>query len=329
MGFAVRTAIHLVAILAAALVLLVTLSPGEAQDLTAALAAQSAPSTQPISNVQIAEVQPVTPPAPLAAEALTPPAAAAQPTALTSDVLAAYIARQRQKSGFDLFGDAPPPAAPPVATADMQPQLTSAMVLAYADAHFENAALAAIDGAATSVPLAETFSFSPQAIATPQGMPSITDDALARYVRRGFEPTAKRVQQAADERNCLSTAIYHEARGESEDGQWAVANVIINRAMSNRFPGTLCGVVYQNANQGLYRCQFTFACDGHAEKIMEREAWFKAQRIAAAAFSEFQHGKRPGIVPGSALYYHTRTVSTDWGFRQVAAIGAHIFYAPL
>jgi spore germination cell wall hydrolase CwlJ-like protein len=296
--------------------LLASVSPSEAQDLNSA---QATPAMQASAGLQVAEVPP-------AAEPMAP-AAAAQPIPLTPEVLAAYVARQRQKSGFDMFGDAP--SAQSQLTAQLQPQLTGAMVLAYADSHFENAALAAINGAAAAVPLAETFSFSPQAVAMPRGVPSITDDALARYVRSGFEPTVKRIQQAVDERNCLSTAIYREARGESEDGQWAVANVIINRAMSNRFPGTLCGVVYQNANQGLYRCQFTFACDGHAEKIMEREAWYKAQHIAAAAFSEFQHGKRPGVIPGSALYYHTRSVSTDWNFRQVAEIGAHIFYAPL
>ena len=50
----------------------------------------------------------------------------------------------------------------------------------------------------------------------------------------------------------------------------------------------------------------------------------------AAAFAEFQHGKRPGVVPSSALYYHTRSVSPGWtGFREVAEIGAHVFFAPL
>jgi spore germination cell wall hydrolase CwlJ-like protein len=250
----------------------------------------------------------------------TAPAAATSAPALTTAVLQAYIARRRAQKGFDMFGDAP-----------AQPQLTSAMVSAYADTHFENAALAAINGAAATVPLAETFSFEPTSDATIRSITSsITDDALAHYIRRGYVPTMKRVEIADHEKKCLSTAIYNEARGESVDGQWAVANVIINRAMSKRFPSTMCGVVYQNADEGRYRCQFTFACDGRTERIAEPGAWARAKRIAASAFAEFQHGRRPGIVPSSALYYHTRAVSPAWsGFREVAEIGAHVFYAPL
>ena len=159
--------------------------------------------------------------------------------------------------------------------------------------------------------------------------PSVNEDMLARYVHDQFEPTDKKVRRASDEKLCLSKAIYHEARGESDNGQWAVANVIINRALSKRFPTTMCGVIYQNANQGRYRCQFSFACDGQPDMATEREAWVKANRIAAAAYSEFQHGQRPGIVPSSALYYHTTSVSTDWGFKRVAQIGAHVFYSPM
>lgn len=259
-----------------------------------------------------------------AEDAVSAPAVAATP-ALTTEVLKAYIARRLGQKGFDMFGNPPQPAPEPR-------QLTSAMVTAYANVHFENAALSAINNAATTVPLGETFTFEPTSKATIRNVTSssITDGALARYVERGYTPTVKRVQIANHERRCLSTAIYNEARGESEDGQWAVANVIINRAMSKRFPSTMCGVVYQNADEGRYRCQFTFACDGRAERIAEPAAWAKARRIAAAAFAEFQRGKRPGVVPRSALYYHTRAVSPDWeGFREVAEIGAHIFYAPM
>jgi spore germination cell wall hydrolase CwlJ-like protein len=257
---------------------------------------------------------------------MTPPGAApASTAALTTAVLQAYIARRLGQKGFDMFGDAPQPSPAPQ-------QLTTAMVTAYADTHFENAALAAINSAATAVPLGETFSFEPTSETTIRSLTSssITDDALAHYIQHGFMPTAKRIEVADHEKRCLSTAIYNEARGESDDGQWAVANVIINRAMSKRFPSTLCGVVYQNADEGRYRCQFTFACDGRADRIAEPEAWEKAKRIAASAFSEFQRGKRPGVVPGSALYYHTRSVSPGWsGVHEVAEIGAHVFYAPL
>lgn len=266
----------------------------------------------------MADVQPPTASAPAAGKSLDSNGAEAQTGSLTPAVLAAYVARQQAQKGFDIFGAAP------------QPQLTSAMVSAYAATHYSsNAALDAINGAATPGPAGVTFSPDDEENLTAPLSSSVTEDMLTRYAHHGFIPTARRVAHAIDERDCLSKAIYNEARGESINGQWAVANVIINRALSKRFPSTMCGVIYQNADQGLNRCQFTFACNGRREKATERRAWVKASDIAAAAYSEFQRGKRPGVVPSSALYYHTTSVSTDWGFRRVAQIGAHVFYAPM
>ena len=114
----------------------------------------------------------------------------------------------------------------------------------------------------------------------------------------------------------------------SDQGQWAVANVIINRAMSKKFPATLCGVVFQNADQGYHRCQFTFACDGKSDLGTETGAWNKATKMAAVAYSEFSKGQRPGVIPSNALYYHTTSVNPNWGNAvRVATIGAHEFYA--
>jgi spore germination cell wall hydrolase CwlJ-like protein len=266
-------------------------------------------------SIQVAEV-PQIGVLPSAAEQLAPAAGA---PALTSALLANYIAKKQGKSGFDIFGQPP------------QPELTSAVLSAYAAAHYQNAALTAIDGAVAPEPLGNSFTAADASALTEQAseVSSITGDALAAYARAQFEPTNRKVARAQQERLCLSKAIYHEARGESDNGQWAVANVIINRALSKRFPTTMCGVIYQNADQGRNRCQFSFACDGQPDMARERQAWLKANNIAAAAYSEFQHGKRPGIVPGSALYYHTTSVSTDWGFKQVAQIGAHVFYSPM
>ena len=44
---------------------------------------------------------------------------------------------------------------------------------------------------------------------------------------------------------CLATAIYYEAASESDDGQRAVAQVILNRVRHPAFPNSVCGVVYQ------------------------------------------------------------------------------------
>lgn len=306
---AIRAAIRTVAFGAAASILFAGLTPSFAQDIQA-------------QSFQVAEAQPQTVVAPVAAESLTNDAAPGQvaSTRLTPAVLAAYVARQQARKGLDTAGAAPQPA---------EPQLTSAMVSAYAVAHYRNDALDAINGAASPGPVGLSFAAQDLDVVATQPESSVTEDMLANYARHGFEPTARKVAHANEERGCLSRAIYNEARGESDNGQWAVANVIINRAFSKRFPGSMCGVVYQNANRGLYRCQFTFACDGRREKATERRAWIKATEIASAAYAEFQRGKRPGVVPRSALFYHTTSVSPDWGFKRVAQIGAHVFYAPM
>ena len=44
---------------------------------------------------------------------------------------------------------------------------------------------------------------------------------------------------------CLSEALYFEARGETVTGQFAVAEVIMNRVKSSRFPDTPCAVIKQ------------------------------------------------------------------------------------
>jgi spore germination cell wall hydrolase CwlJ-like protein len=238
----------------------------------------------------------------LAASRLAPPPvplrgsfSATQPE-LTNDLLAAYVKRQQEMKKFNAFEVAPT-------------ELTQDVLLSYIDRkHGTNLALDAIDTMA---------------------QPALNPDMLEVYAQKKFVPTVKKVKLSKEEQLCLTQAIYHEARGESEAGQWAVANVIINRAMSKKFPSTLCGVVFQNADQGRYRCQFTFACDGRSDFGTEKSAWNRATKMAQVAFREFQAGDRPGVVPNSALYYHTTAVAPSWSnkFHRVAAIGSHVFYA--
>ena len=67
---------------------------------------------------------------------------------------------------------------------------------------------------------------------------------------------------------CLSQAIYYEARSQSDDGQRAVAQVVLNRVRHPAFPKTVCGVVYEGVG-GV--CQFSFACDGSLGRPPEGE----------------------------------------------------------
>ena len=119
---------------------------------------------------------------------------------------------------------------------------------------------------------------------------------------------------------CLQNALYFEARGESLKGQFAVAEVILNRVDSGEYPNSVCGVVKQGGGGG---CQFSYVCDGNSDVMRDREAAEKAGRIAAIMLN----GAPRGLTAG-ATHFHTRAVNPRWAHRfpRTAAIGAHLFY---
>jgi len=120
---------------------------------------------------------------------------------------------------------------------------------------------------------------------------------------------------------CLTTAVYFEARGESPRGQAAVAQVVLNRVKHKAFPKSVCGVVFQGA--GRSGCQFSFACDGSMRKRKELLAWNRARNVAARALAG---AARADI--GAATHFHTTAVSPIWApqMLRVANVGAHVFY---
>ncbi len=119
------------------------------------------------------------------------------------------------------------------------------------------------------------------------------------------------------EATCLATAVYFESMGEPLEGQLAVAQVVMNRARSGRYPATWCAVVKQKA-------QFSFVREGRFPRIDAGcQAWRKAQaiaRIAAASMAQ--------VLSADVLWYHADYVAPGWGRRlaRVEKIGAHIFY---
>ena len=125
------------------------------------------------------------------------------------------------------------------------------------------------------------------------------------------------------EQRCLAEGIYFEARGEPKAGQAAVAQVILNRVRAPSFPGSVCGVVYQNRHWR-NRCQFSFACDGIRDRIRSRRHWGIAQEIAKAVAD----GRVWFRDVGSSTHYHADYVNPRWNRRmeKVATIGRHIFY---
>lgn len=161
----------------------------------------------------------------------------------------------------------------------------------------------------------------------------LTQQLVSDYVSSdGYMTTQQRKDFAAAEILCLAQAIYHEARGEPDSGQWAVASVILNRVESRSYPDTVCNVVFQNAHMP-NRCQFSFACNGRAVEwgggnLIDRESWVQSNIMALIAYRKFLDGERHEEGLTTAMHFHTRTVSPSWAsaYTQVAAIGNHIFY---
>ena len=126
--------------------------------------------------------------------------------------------------------------------------------------------------------------------------------------------------------NCLTEAIYFEARGESLSGQLAVGNVIMNRVASPTFPNTICEVVHQgkqiNGKMVRHKCQFSYYCDGKREDYDDREAYIISSKVAMDVIFE------PSSEMQNALYYHTIFIEPFWSHSKeyLGSIGNHDFY---
>jgi spore germination cell wall hydrolase CwlJ-like protein len=119
---------------------------------------------------------------------------------------------------------------------------------------------------------------------------------------------------------CLREAIYHEARGESVQGQFAVAEVILNRVDHGSYGRGVCGVV-NRAGSG--SCAFSYTCDGASDTLRDPQARDRAGRIARLMLDG-----APRALTGGATYFHTTGVRPSWSrqFDRTAQIGAHFFY---
>jgi spore germination cell wall hydrolase CwlJ-like protein len=140
------------------------------------------------------------------------------------------------------------------------------------------------------------------------------DQLVTSLLLAGFSPDT----QGAEE-DCLANAVYFEARGEPLQGQLAVAEVVMNRAASGRYPSTLCAVVVQPA-------QFSFVRRGIIPRAdRASDAWRRA--VAVARIAKQRMVDR--VLPSSCLWYHANYVSPSWGRRLARnmQIGLHIFYS--
>ncbi len=127
---------------------------------------------------------------------------------------------------------------------------------------------------------------------------------------------------ASRDLECLTQAVYYEARGEGRDGMKAVAQVVLNRVRHRAFPNSVCAVVFQGAGRRT-GCQFSFTCDGSMRGRVNRAAWNRARDIASSALSG---GVYAGV--GNATHFHTTGVSPQWrhSLVRVGQVGDHLFY---
>ena len=136
---------------------------------------------------------------------------------------------------------------------------------------------------------------------------------------------------------CLAMNIYHEARGDNLAGQYAVADVVLNRVHDKRYPDTVCGVVYDAKMSEWWlergkevparnRCQFSWYCDGRLDEPATGDSWESAKLIANEIY---EHYAFRGITEG-ATHYHATYVNPTWindrGMHMVGRVGEHIFY---
>ena len=176
-----------------------------------------------------------------------------------------------------------------------------------------------------------TFWFVPISFAQAVTLPNVVEGELY-------------TESSHPELYCLAKNIYFEAKSEPIAGQYAVADVVLNRVKDSRFPNTICEVVYEGPvreswqtkkqpdledAERIYhpirdRCQFSWWCDGKSDNIKDGDAWRKAQEIAYRLVNDYKHR---GLTEG-ATHYHATYVNPKWAptLDLVGRIGTHIFY---
>ena len=136
---------------------------------------------------------------------------------------------------------------------------------------------------------------------------------------------AKRAQRRESDLQCLAENIYFEARGEPLKGQYAVAEVTVNRTRAQNFPHTICSVVHEmrwDPSRRRYVADFSWTELGGLSPD-DGPAWKRAMQVASAVYDDLPDP----IVPG-ALFYHSTSVRPGWARtrKAIATIGNHVFY---
>ena len=157
-----------------------------------------------------------------------------------------------------------------------------------------------------------------QALKINQDIPlaSGPNPAASPFVFKGDTAARKRALE------CLASALYYEAGSQDDNGERAVAQVVLNRVRHPAFPATVCDVVYQGSTRAT-GCQFTFTCDGSLYRGADAAGWRRAYTIAQQALGGYVYAP-----VGYATHYHANYVVPYWAptLAKNAVVGAHIFY---
>lgn len=171
---------------------------------------------------------------------------------------------------------------------------------------FASPALAQVDSAESATTAGAPAELAP--------LPSDQADQV-RYASLADAVAAHAVEaDLDDETRCMAGAIYFESRGEPLSGQLAVADVILNRTRSGRFPKSICSVVTQPS-------QFSFVRGGRVPDIADCAYYRTAIAVARVAMASAWESPAAG-----ALFFHARRVSPGWHRIKIAAIGNQVFY---
>ena len=163
----------------------------------------------------------------------------------------------------------------------------------------------------------------PDDVAALANQPESVVDLMARPTAApAFFMPGQNPDDRARASDCLTAAIYYEARSEPLDGQQAVAQVVLNRVRDRAFPKTVCGVVYQGHERST-GCQFSFTCDGSMLRRRNEAAWERSKLVADAALDGYVYAPA-----GSATHYHASYMVPWWApsLTRIGLIGSQIFY---
>ena len=201
------------------------------------------------------------------------------------------------------------------ATAQSRPAATAAAQTIHTAAAMASRAVATVTGSVVQAQPARSVTLSLA--------PSVAKEAA--WLRSAGWPLYALVDRFStgapldEQAHCIAVAVYHEARGESLEGQLAVARVIMNRAASGKYPSTWCGTVKQP-----WQFSFVNPRTGQYPAVNEASAaWRKALGITRLAVSN-----AVPTLSTDVLWYHADYVAPSWGRRltRVEKIGTHIFY---